>query len=374
MTTYYNMKHKLLTGILLCCAVLMGCTQRQTTSAYQAVVAQDGSGNYTTVQAAIDAAPDSCQEPWRILVKNGSYEEQVVVPRAKSYIHLIGEDKEKTIIHLRLNVGGKPEKPEDDKTGFWACSVHNPESAVYKYEGAVVNVKGDYFYSENISYINDYGVEAQNGPQALAMKLQGDCAAFYNCIFRSFQDTWMTSTKDGHRLYVKDCFIEGAVDYFYGGGDALLENCTLYNVRDASVIVAPCHTNPRFGYVFLNCKVDGNADAAKGNVKLGRPWHNSPRAVFIQTRMQIPIAEEGWTNMGAIPALFAEYDSRDSVGNVLDLSHRKTEYEGRGDSPRTGSCPATISAEEAKRYTYENIIMANDGWNPRLYMKEANVQ
>lgn len=182
----------------------------------------------------------------------------------------------------------------------------------------------------------------------------------------------MTSTQDEHRLYVKDCYIEGAVDYFYGGGDALLENCTLYNVRDASVIVAPCHTSPRFGYVFLNCIVDGNAEAAKGNVKLGRPWHNSPRAVYLHTTMRIPIAEEGWTNMGAIPALFAEYDSRDAEGNILDLSHRKTEYEGRGDNPAKGSCPATVSAEDAKRYTYENIIMADDGWNPRAYMTEPS--
>lgn len=366
------MKHNLLTSVLLCGALLTACAQQKEVDAYQAIVAQDGSGDYTNVQAAIDAAPDSCLQPWRIFVKNGSYEEQVIVPQSKPYIHLIGQDKDSTVIHMRLNVGGKPEKPEDDPSGYWACSVHNPDAKTYQHEGSVVLVKGDHFYSENISYINDYGTEAHNGPQALAMKIQGDCAAFYNCSFRSFQDTWMTSTQDKHRLYVKDCYIEGAVDYFYGGGDALLENCTLYNVRDASVIVAPCHTSPRFGYVFLHCIVDGNAEAAKGNVKLGRPWHNSPRAVYLHTTMRIPIAEEGWTNMGAIPALFAEYDSRDAEGNVLDLSHRKTEYEGRGDNPAKGSCPATVSAEDAKRYTYENIIMADDGWNPRAYMTEPS--
>lgn len=111
----------------------------------------------------------------------------------------------------------------------------------------------------------------------------------------------MTSRTDSHRLYAKDCWIEGAVDYFYGSGDALLENCTLYNLRSGSVIVAPSHKNVRFGYVFRNCIVDGNTAAADGKQKLGRPWHNSPRAVYIHTTMRIPLAPEGWTNMGAIP-------------------------------------------------------------------------
>ena len=109
----------------------------------------------------------------------------------------------------------------------------------------------------------------------------------------------------------------------------------LYNLRSGSVIVAPSHKNVRFGYVFRNCIVDGNAAAADGKQKLGRPWHNSPRAVYMHTTMRIPLAPEGWTNMGAIPGLFAEYDSRDAEGNVLDLSQRKTEYDGRGpDNPQ----------------------------------------
>lgn len=337
---------------------------------YQAVVAQDGSGDYTSVQDAVDAAPDNCREPWLIFVKNGSYREQVVVPSTKTYIHLIGQDKNKTIIHHKLNVGGKPEEgTESSKTAFWKHSVHNPASEVHQFEGSVVYVKGAHFYTENISYINDWGVDHQNGPQALAMSSQADCASFNNCILRSFQDTWMTSRTDSHRLYVKDCWIEGAVDYFYGSGDALLEDCTLYNVRSGSVIVAPSHKDVRFGYVFRNCIVDGNAQAADGRQKLGRPWHNSPRAVYIHTTMRIPLAPEGWTNMGAIPALFAEYDSRDAEGNVLDLSRRKTEYDGRGpNNPPKGSCRATITRKEAEGYVYERIIPGNDGWDPRAMM------
>ncbi len=364
------MKKIILTALFM--GILLGGHARNTASPFQAVVAQDGSGDYTSIQAAIDAVPDNRQEPWLIFVKNGSYREHVVIPETKTYVHLIGQDKDKTIIHHLLNVGGKPEEgTEPARTAFWKHSVHNPSSEVYKFEGSVVKVKADHFYTENISYVNDWGVESRNGPQALAMSSQADCAAFNNCIFRSFQDTWMTSTNDSHRHYVKDCWIEGAVDYFYGGGDALLENCTLYNVRSGSVIVAPCHKDAKFGYIFRDCIVDGNASAADGKQKLGRPWHNSPRAVYIHTTMRIPLAPEGWTNMGAIPGLFAEYDSRDAEGNVLDLSLRKTEYDGRGpNNPPKGSCRAIVTKEEADSYVYERIIPGNDGWDPRTMMEK----
>ncbi|MFR7465450.1 MAG: hypothetical protein ACLUVG_12135 [Phocaeicola vulgatus] len=69
----------------------------------------------------------------------------------------------------------------------------------------------------------------------------------------------------------KECWLEGAVDYFYGGGNALVEESTLYNVRSGSVIVAPCHESVKYGYVFRNCVIDGNEQAADGKLKLGRP-------------------------------------------------------------------------------------------------------
>ena len=365
---------KTLSIIAIASVIAMGCKAQTTESPYHAIVATDGSGQYKTVQAAIDAVPEGRTTPWLILVKNGSYNEQVIVPKNKPYIHLIGQDKEKTIIHLTLNVGGAPNGTESKgKIAYWESSVHNPKSPTYKHEGAVVHISGKNFYTENISYVNDFGVLAENGPQALAMSSQADCAAFYNCKFRSFQDTWMTSTNDTCRHYVKNCWIEGAVDYFYGGGDVLVENSTFYNVRSGSVIVAPCHKNVRYGYVMRNCIVDGNELAADGKQTLGRPWHDNPRTVFINTTMMIPINPVGWNNMGTVPALFAEYGSQDIRGNLLDLSNRRTTYEYTDRNTKekfTGSCRATITKEEADTYTYENMIPGHDGWNPRNMMKQ----
>lgn len=149
-----------------------------------------------------------------------------------------------------------------------------------------------------------------------------------------------------------------------------MEESTLYNVRSGSVIVAPCHESVKYGYVFRNCVIDGNEQAADGKLKLGRPWHNSPKAVYINTLVKIPLAPEGWTNMGTIPALFAEYNSMDMNGKTLDLSCRKTEYETGGKEKRKGECRATITSNEAALYTYENIIKSKDGWDPRSMMEQ----
>lgn len=333
-------------------------------SAYDAIVSKDGAGEYSTIQSAIDNAPSDRTAPWKIYIKSGAYEEQVIVPEEKRFIHLVGENKDNTILHLRLNVGAKPKVGNEP---FWASSVHNPESPVYHYEGAVLNVKAPDFHAENLSIINDFGIDSQSGPMALAIKIHVDRVSFDNCIVRSYQDTWQTSGNDSHRLYVRNSFIEGAVDYIFGGGDALFENCTLYNSRKSSVIVAPCQTHAEYGYVFRNCRITGNAEAAKGENKFGRPWHNTPKAVFIHTAIHIPMAAEGWSEMGGLPALFAEYGSVNAQGKRLDTSARKTTYTNRETPPRQSSCPAEITKKEADKMVYKNIISRRDGWNPRIY-------
>lgn len=339
-------------------------------SGYDAIVAQDGSGQYTRVQQAIDAAPEGRTAPYRILVREGSYREKVHVPASKPFIHLIGTDAARTVIHHCLNVGGKPNTQTKDST-YWQYSVHNPASEVVGKQNAVVLVEGADFYAENITFRNDWGIDFFDGPQALAMNTQGDRAAFYRCNFRSFQDTWMTTRHDSCRLYVRDCWIEGAVDYFYGSGETYVENCTFYSVRAGSVILAPGHGDKsRYGYVMDRCTVAGTesaADVKLWGVKLGRPWRNAPRAVWLHTTLAIDINAEGWCNMGTIPAIFAEYDTRDAKGKPVDLSGRKTEYE-HGNPVKRGTCPATVTKQEAVQMTYRNIVMGSDGWNPRQYM------
>lgn len=331
---------------------------------FDLVVACDGSGDYSTIQAAINAAPQNATRPYLIFIKNGVYDELVDIPENKTFIHLIGQDVEKTIVRHMMHCGGK------DSNDF-EYSVNNPQSENYRHN-AVVDNRGSDFYAENITFENSWGTSRQDGPQALAIRTFADRMAFYNCHFRSFQDTWFTTTDDNHRHYIKDSLLEGAIDYIFGSGDVLAEGTTFYNMRSGAVITAPSHTHAKYGYVFRDCIVDGNENAADGKVKLGRPWHNNPVNIWINTTMRIPVAVEGWTDMGTIPRLFAEYKSHDSEGNLLDLSQRKTSYSYKDRNTGKsvmGSCPVTIDMEEAKRCTYENMIMGSDQWNPRLFMK-----
>lgn len=334
---------------------------------FNAVVDIDGTGDYTKVQDAINAAPTNRSTPWLIFIKNGYYEELLRIPSNKPYIHLIGEDKEQVVLTWGIHCG--------DPVSGWPNTSQAAQGVSDACASFVIDAAN--FYAENISFENKFGVEAQAGPQALAIKNNKDRFAVYNCNFNSFQDTWQTSSGSNDRIYAYKCWIAGAVDYFYNSGNAFVENSTLYNVRRGSVIVAPSHTaDTKYGYVFMNCTVDGNAAAADGNQKLGRPWHNSPKVAYINTTMKIPIHPEGWTDMGAVPAYFAEFNSMDKNGNPIDLSSRKSCY----NSNNTQVCgvKTTFTAEEAAAFTYEAIINSSDNWNPRAFFesvsKPTNIQ
>lgn len=356
--------------IFLSSAALVWALAAMGASPYNAVVDCNGSGDYLTVGEAIAAAPAGSETPWLILVKRGDYKELVEIPADKPNIHLIGQGRDLTTIHYPLNYGGAPENlPRYNKTEYWIHSIHNPSSPVYGKKTAVVDVAAPGFLSSGIAYVNDWGTKASSGPQALALYSNADKVAFGDCSFRSFQDTWRTADSDSARNYVENSLIEGAVDYIYGGGDVYVDNSTLYNVRAGSVIVAPNHGTPAYGYVFNDCTIDGTPEANDGKLKLGRPWQRAPRAVYLNTVALIPIAEIGWDDMGTVPALFAEYNTMRRDGTPVDLSNRKSEYHPRkgknGIQPPAGTSQTVLTAEEAAAYTYDNVVKARDGWDPR---------
>ena len=335
-----------------------------TAKVFDAVVAQDGTGNYKTVQEAIDAAPTGRIAPWLIFVKNGTYEELVTIPENKPFIHLIGQDKEKTVICYWINNGGSSDIG-------WDYSTNNPESKTYGKQG-VVQVNSTDFYTENISYIDSYGVERQAGPMGLAMSSRNDRQAFNNCQMRSYQDTWYTDVRNSSaRQYVNNCLIEGAVDFYYGGGDNYIENSTFRLAREGSVIVAPSHAaGTKWGYVLVNNTIDGKGGANK----LGRAWQNQPMAVWINTTLKTTIAAEGWSEWHIAPKLFAEYNTMDADGQPVDLNNRRTTYKVDDDKLAPGeTSPVTrqaiLSAEEAAKYTYEAVTSGNDDWNPRKFFE-----
>ncbi len=321
---------------------------------FHAVVAQDGTGDYLTVQAAIDAAPVGRTEPWRIYIKEGTYKEHVDIPESKPYLSLIGEGRHKTQISCDRLCGGPTGVKVD--------------------EGATVTAHSSNLFFEGINFVNSYGHEQKDGPQALALFTQGDRVVLSRCGLLSFQDTWLTPFRlPNLRNYAVNCFIEGAVDFIYGQGNVFFDSDTLFIMRKkGGYIVAPNHhPDTEWGYVFRDNVITAPGDAIETQVFLGRPWHAQPKVAFINTKAEVTVYPEGWRNhMGGLPTLFAEYGTTDWQGHRLDLSHRCSRYWVENEQKDTIWCTskAVITADEAALYTVENVLSGTDGWQPRQVM------
>lgn len=318
---------------------------------FDVVVAADGSGDFTSVQAAVDAAPAGRATPWLIFIKNGEYKGHVDIPKNKPYLHFIGQERDKVII-------------TDDRL----CGGDN---AVHVSVGATVVVNANDCYFDNLTLENSWGHDKQAGPQALALNTSGDRTIFKNVAMLSYQDTWITPSTSNYRVYAKDCFIEGAVDFIYNSGNIYIDNTTLYiNRKSGGYIVAPSHgSDVKWGYVFMNCRITAPGVPSETDVWLGRPWHNSPKTVFINTIAEVTIPAKGWyPTMGGLPVLWADYNTMDANGNPVDLSQREdTYYYTKDDGTRVyGKAKNYLTAEEAAQYTVKNVLSGSDNWQPAL--------
>lgn len=316
---------------------------------YDAVVAADGTGDYTTVQAAIDAAPADRVKPWLIFIKNGEYKEHVDIPENKPYIHLIGQERDKVVITDDRLCGG--------------------ENAVHVSVGATTVIKSDNCYLDNLTVENSYGHDNQTGPQALALNTSGDRTILNNVALLSYQDTWITPSESNYRAYVKNSLIEGAVDFIYNSGNIYIDNTTLYiNRKSGGYIVAPSHgKDVEWGYVFMNCTITAPGNPQETDIWLGRPWHGFPKTVFINTRAEVTIPAAGWyETMGGLPVLWADYNTTDINGDPVDLSNRRDTYYYTDDNGEKvyGKAKNFLTPEEAAQYTVKNVLSGNDNWQP----------
>lgn len=337
---------------------------------FDAVVDASGRGDFTTVQAAINAAPGNSTKPYLIFIAAGTYNECININSNKPFIHLIGESRDRVKIQFALN------RVEDvANTNTWPYSIFNESSpsrqAGYSSEqNAVVLINATDIYMENISIINLYGALSSRydgglgrDGQAEAFINRQDRLTLNNCRLVSYQDTWWSrywNDNGIHRAYVYNSWIEGRTDYIWGSGDLLIENSTFYNTGSGSVITAS-RTNPtdQWGYVMKDCMITGENGIT--GTSFGRSQATTTKTVWINTKLEMDIIDEHWGWGGQIPTLYAEYNTIDRNGNMI--SEPKTIVSG--NNTFTSS---VLSVAEAANYTYENIIATGD-WNPKQYME-----
>lgn len=313
-----------LTGLLLLFAGTFTLAQE-----YHFIVDQNGSGDFLTVQQAIDAVPDLRGNETRILIKKGEYKEKITLPPTKTNVTLIGEDRDGTIVSYddfaqRKNRFGEEIGTSGSSTFF---------------------IFGDGFRAKNLTFENSAGPVGQ----AVAVRIDGDRIVFENCRFLGNQDTLYPHGK-GNRVYFTNCYIEGTTDFIFGWSVAVFENCEIFSKQGGHYITAAStDQNQPYGFVFINCRLTGDAPA--GSVYLGRPWRPYARTVFLNCAMNEHIHPEGWHNWNKPDAektaFYAEFNSSGPGSN----DQRRVAWSHQ------------LAATEALEYTLRNILK---DWIPEI--------
>lgn len=309
-----------LAGSLL--ASLPTLAQRQ-----QLTVAADGSGDFKTVQAAFDAVPEGNTMPITITIKKGIYKEKLTLAAGKNEVHLVGTDAAQTVLTFDdYNQRIDPSTGKNIGTSG-SGSIH---------------IYGNGFSARNITFENSAGPVGQ----AVAAWVSGDRASFVDCRFLGFQDTLYTYGY-GSRQYYKNCYIEGTVDFIFGSSTAWFEDCTIFGKRGGFFTAASTPDTTRYGYVFKNCKLTGDAPA--GSFFLGRPWRPYAKTVFLGCSLGVLVKPEGWDEWGK-------------------ESNKQTSYYAEYQSTGPGAAPKSrvawahqLTAQEAQQYTREKVLR---GWQP----------
>ena len=257
------------------------------------VVARDGTGDYRTLNEAMEGVRAFMDYKVTVLIKNGIYKEKVILPSWLENVDLIGENAENTIItyddHANIN-----------KMGTF-------RTYTFKVEGSSITFK-------NLTIENN----AARLGQAVALHTEGDRLTFINCRFLGNQDTIYTGAK-GTRLYFLNCYIEGTTDFIFGPSTALFRNCTIHSKSNSYITAASTPKDIEVGYVFKNCKLTAAPGVDK--VYLGRPWRPYAATVFINCELGKHICPAGWDNWrnpeNEKTARYAEFGSTgEGAGNT----------------------------------------------------------
>jgi len=304
----------------------------------QPTVAADGSGRYRTVQAAVDASPANA----RITIAPGTYRGLVRIPVGKAGISLVGTTGRATDVVLT--------------EGRHAESAGNNENSSTVVNGAANTTIADL----TIANTFDRNATSSNQDQALALTARNDKQIYRNVRLLGHQDTFMTivgsSTTGRSRQLFSRSYIEGDVDFIFGGGTAVFEDSEIHSLaRSGGTVMAPAtsSSNP-YGFLFLRSRFTGSGT---NTTYLGRPWHpnNDPnfdgQATIRESTLGAHIrTAQPWTDMS---------------GFSWRTDGRFSEYRNTGPGAGVnGNRPQLSDAQAANTYTRARYLAGNDGWNP----------
>ncbi|KAI3943436.1 hypothetical protein MKW92_045508 [Papaver armeniacum] len=210
-------------------------------------VAQNGSGDSTTLQEAIDMIPENNEQRVKIIINPGTYREKVSIPANKKYVSLIGNEPNETVIVWNSKSSDKDER-----------------SRIRTFRTATVTVDSDYFCANGVT----------------------------------FEIPWWRDTLYDHKgvHYYLGCFIQGSVDFICGNGRSLFNNCTINSLAQGTGYIAASQrksAQENTGFSFVNSTISGS-----GKIYLGRAWGDYSRTIYIRSNISSIVVPEGWDDWG----------------------------------------------------------------------------
>lgn len=288
------------------------------------VVAQDGSGDFTSIQAAIQACSSFPYQRITIFIKNGTYHEKVFVPEWNSHITLIGENRDSVRI-----VNGD----------YFSRINKGPNSTFYT---PTLLVEGNDFRAENLTIVNNAGPVGQ----AIAVSVHATRCTFVNCRFLGNQDT-LYLTGEGFLSYFRNCYIEGTTDFIFGQASAYFDACEIHCKANSYIAAASTIRGAAFGLVFHRCRI--TRDPSVSAVYLGRPWRRYAQTVYLDCRMGNFIHPGAWDNWR-------------SPANEKTVLYGEYRSSGPGASTPRASWAHAFSRAQARRYSLRALFGSHPQW------------
>ncbi|XP_023761983.2 pectinesterase [Lactuca sativa] len=271
------------------------------------VVAADGSGDFTTVSAAVAAAPNRSTTRYVIRIAAGVYRENVDIPSNKLNLMFLGAGRSSTIITASRSVAG----------------------GVTTFNSATVAAVGAGFLARGVTFQNSAG---PSGNQAVALRVGSDLSAFYQCGMIAYQDTLYVHS---NRQFYINCYIAGTVDFIFGNAAAVLQDCDIHarrpnpNQRNMFTAQGRSDPNQNTGIVIQRSRIGATSDLIPVQASfpsyLGRPWRNFSRTVVMQSTISDVINPAGWFPWDgdfALDTLY--YGEYQNTGAGADTSNRVT--------------------------------------------------
>ena len=308
------------------------------------VVARDGTGQFRTIDEAIEVCRAFMDYHKVIYVKKGTYKEKLIIPQWLQNIEICGEDRDATVITYddHANIPYSYEfrdvnADENQKSKAQQRTLGTFRTYTLKIEGNDITLK-DLTIENNSARLG----------QAVALHTEGDRLRFVNCRFLGHQDTIYTGMPYT-RLLFDHCYIEGTTDFIFGPSTAWFEQCTIHGKADSYITAASTPKDAKFGYIFNQCTITVADNVSK--LYLGRPWRDYGYTLFMHCTLPRQIRPEGWHHWQKEREQTARYFEFDNKG------------EGAATDQRT-SWSRQLTKKEANAITFEAVFQRADNWHP----------